>query len=101
MSLFSDICKSGLIYRGGGRGTPLHKPYRYVLSQRIWFLGLFGLKTGIHFAHFGLKSGMVFEGIAECIFIVSIPNEEERNRNMRIRNAFQNFFCCLRSNLST
>ena len=30
--------------------------------QRIWFLGLFGLKTGIDFAHFCLESGMVFEG---------------------------------------
>ena len=30
--------------------------------QRVSFLGLFGLKTGIHFAHFGLESGMVFEG---------------------------------------
>ena len=24
--------------------------------------GLFGLKTGLEFAHFGLESGMVFEG---------------------------------------
>ena len=30
--------------------------------QWVGFLGLFGLKTGIHFAHFGLESGMVFEG---------------------------------------
>ena len=47
---------------GGGGGTPLCKPYRYVPPQRVWFLGLFGLKTGIDFAHFGLESGMVFEG---------------------------------------
>ena len=46
---------------GGGDGTPLCKPYKYVPLQRVWFLGLFGLKTGIHFAHFGLESGMVFE----------------------------------------
>ena len=46
----------------GGRGTPLYKPFRYVPSQRVWFLGLFGLKMGIHFAYFGLKSGLVFEG---------------------------------------
>ena len=26
------------------------------------FLAPFGLKTGIDFAHFGLESGMVFEG---------------------------------------
>ena len=31
------------------------------------------------------------------VFIVSFPNEKERNRNMRIRNAFGEF-CCLRSN---
>ena len=35
--------------------------HRYVPTQRIWFLGLFGLKTGMHFAHFGLELGMVFE----------------------------------------
>ena len=26
------------------------------------FLGFFGLKTGIQFAHFGLESGIVFDG---------------------------------------
>ena len=35
-------------------GTPLHKRYR--------FLRLFSLKAGIHFAHFGLESGIVFGG---------------------------------------
>ena len=34
--------------------------------QRVWFLGLFGLKTGLHFAHFGLESGTVFEGTMEA-----------------------------------
>ena len=40
-------------------------------------VGVFGLKTGIHFAHFGLESGMVFEGTTECmdVFILSIPDE--------------------------
>ena len=42
-------------------GTPLYKPDRYVPPQRVGFGGLFGLKTGIHFAHFGLESGMVYE----------------------------------------
>ena len=30
--------------------------------HRDGFLCRFGLKTGIQFAHFGLESGMVFEG---------------------------------------
>ena len=33
------------------------------------------------------------------VFIVSIRNEYERKKNMRIRNGFEEFFC-LRSNLS-
>ena len=59
--------------------------------HRVGFLGRFGLKTDIHFAHFGLELGMVFEGTTECInvFIISIPNEKERKRNMRIRNGFE------------
>ena len=33
------------------------------------------------------------------VLIFSISNEEERKRNMRIRNGIEEFFC-LRSNLS-
>ena len=33
-----------------------------LLPHRVAFLRRFGLKTGIHFAPFGLESGMVFEG---------------------------------------
>ena len=73
-------------------GTPLYKLYRYVPPHRVGFLRRFGVKTGIHFGHFGLESGMLFEG-------VSIPNEYERKKNMRIRNGFEEFFR-LRSNLS-
>ena len=47
---------------GGGRGTPLYKPYRYVPPpQRVWFLGRFGQERGLDFVYFGLESGMVFE----------------------------------------
>ena len=35
---------------------------RYVLLHGVGVLCRFGLKTGIDFAHFGLESGMVFEG---------------------------------------
>ena len=49
-------------------GTPLYKPYRYVPYHRVGFLRPFCLKTGIHLAHFGLESGMVFEGTSDqCI----------------------------------
>ena len=44
--------------RGGC--TPLYKVYRYVPPQREWFLSRFGLKTGIDFDNYGLKSGRVF-----------------------------------------
>ena len=40
--------------RGGGRG--MCRPIG------VGFLRLFGLKTGIAFAHVGLESGVVFEG---------------------------------------
>ena len=46
---------------GGGGGTILHKPYKYVWPQRVWFLSRLGLKTGIHFAHFGMESGILFQ----------------------------------------
>ena len=31
-------------------------------AHQVGVWGLFGLKTGIYFAHFGLESGMVLEG---------------------------------------
>ena len=45
-------------------------------SGRV-FAPFWSAKTGIHFVHFGLESGMLFEGTTECmnVFIVSIPNE--------------------------
>ena len=45
-----------------GRGAPIYQSYRYVPPQWVWFSRLFGLKTDMHFAYFGVESGMVFEG---------------------------------------
>ena len=53
------------------KGTPLHKPYRYMPPHRVGALRRSGLKTGIHFAHFGLESGMGFgetTGMCERIY---------------------------------
>ena len=47
---------------GGRGGTPLNKLYRYVPHHRVGFLRRFGLKTGVHCAHFGLEWAMGFEG---------------------------------------
>ena len=44
------------------RGTLSYTLYRYVPPHQVGFLRRFGLKKGIHFARFGLESGMVFEG---------------------------------------
>ena len=51
----------------GGEGVLpyiyIYKPYMYVPPRRVRFLRRFGPKRGIiHFAHFGLESGWVFEG---------------------------------------
>ena len=70
--------RSGWWWGGGGGGVlRLNKPNRNVPPHRVGFLSCFGLKTGIHFTHFGLESGMVSEGATECmnVFIVSIPNK--------------------------
>ena len=48
--------------RSGGVLPFISHNYRYVPPQRVWFLRLFSLKTGIDFAHFGLETGMVFKG---------------------------------------
>ena len=47
------------------------------LKGNTWFLLRFGLEACIDLAQFGLNSGIVFEGIRECmdLFVVSISNE--------------------------
>ena len=54
----ANILRDAVSAIGGGGGV------RYVPPHWVGFLPRFGLKTGIgiHFGHFGLESGMVFEG---------------------------------------
>ena len=48
----------------------------YSLIQAIWpcaalsgrVFALFGPKTGIHFVHFSLESGMIFDGVYEYTY---------------------------------
>ena len=61
--LFTGDQKRLPLSRRGGGGTPLYKLYsRHVPPQRVWFLSRFGLKMGIDFYHYDLKSGMAFKG---------------------------------------
>ena len=48
----------------------------------IWFLDRFGLKTVIDFAHFGLESGLVFEGTTVVYEHICrlVPNEFSESR---------------------
>ena len=43
----------------------------------------FGLKTGIHFSHFGLESGMVFEGTTECMNVLHRFNSKLMSKKER------------------
>ena len=47
---------------GGGGVFPYIGHIGMCRPHRIGFLRHFGLKTGIHLAHFGLELGMVFKG---------------------------------------
>ena len=69
----------------------------YVPPQRVQFLRLFGLKTGVDFLHFGLESGMVFEETTVCmnVFIVSIPNEWENDGKYSLRWVLRHLCCWL------
>ena len=74
----SHLCVAIMTKRGGegGGGTPLYKLYRYVLPQRVWFLSCFGLKTGVDFDHYGLKSGMVFKGTTGAYKCICLFNSK-------------------------
>ena len=50
--------KKSILESTRGGGGEVEKPYRYMPSQRVWFVDLFGPKTGINFS---LESSMVFE----------------------------------------
>ena len=65
-------------------------------------MGLFGLKTGLHFAHFGLESGLVFEGKMEAYKRIYRFTSKLNKKEIEISEfeILLNNFLCLRSNLS-
>ena len=73
---------------GGGGGTPLYKPFRYVPPQRVWFLGLFSLKTG-----------MVFEGTTGAYErsypLVSYPQFQMNKNEFEFEMHLKCFFVCV------
>ena len=69
--------------------------------HRVGFLRRFGLKTGIPFAHFGLESGMVFEGttgVYERIY--RFNSKLVRKKEKYANSKWLSRIFCLRSNLS-
>ena len=68
----------------------------------LGFLCHFGLKMGIHFAYFGLESGMVFEGttgVYECIYRFNSKWVTKKEKYANSKWILRNRFCCC-SNLS-
>ena len=68
-----------------------------MLPHRVGFLRRSGLKTGIQFAHFGLESGIVFEGTTECMNVL-LPFQFQMSKKEREICKFEmdlkNFFVC-------
>ena len=85
---------------GGGKGgTPLYKLYKYVPPHQVEFLCCFGPKKGIHFADFGLESGMVFEGttgVYEGIYhkLLQFQMTKKEREIWEFKTDLKNFFVC-------
>ena len=61
-------------------------------------MGRFGLKTGIDCAHFGLESGMVFEGIKgvyERIYRFNFKCVRKKEKYANSRMEFKKYFFLL------
>ena len=98
------VCRwltSIMITTPGGGGTSSNKPYRFVLTQRVWFLCRYSLKTGKDFAHFGLESGMAFEGTTGVYErICCFKSKWKRNREKYANWKWILRIFCWRSDLS-
>ena len=62
--------------KGGGGGRILLYISYIGVCRFKGFLGRFGLKTGIDFDHYGLKSGMVFKGTTRAYKRICLFNSQ-------------------------
>ena len=64
--------------------------------KRAGFWGRFGLKTGVHFAHFGLESGRVSRELRERmnVFMVSIQMSKKEREICEFDMDLKNIFVC-------
>ena len=80
MSLIDLDCDN--IPKGGGGGTSLNKPYRFVPHQKVCFLCCYGLKTAKILPILVWNRVWLSREVQEFmnVFVVSNPNEKETER---------------------
>ena len=81
------------VHRGWGGDTPLYQLYRYVPPRRVWFLSCFGLKTGIDFDHYGLKSGMVFKETTRAFKRICLSFQLQINKREKEKTRKNHYSC--------
>ena len=66
------------------------------MPHQVVFLRRFGLKTSIHFAQFGLESGMVFEGTTGVYERLSFQFQMSKKEReiYEFEMNLKNFFVC-------
>ena len=83
---------------GGGEGLP-YISHIGTCHPKGWGLLSISVLTGLHFAYFGLESGMVFEGTMGCEYIYYCSSKWLIYKfEMDFKNLF--FVCCSTCNLS-
>ena len=78
---------------GGGGGVLHHISHIGMCPpppHRVGVLRLFGLKTGIHFAPFGLESGVVFEGTTGVYERILRRRNKTESQNSKQNHKIQN-----------
>ena len=66
--------------------------------HRVGFLRCFGLKTGIHFAHFSLESDMVFKGatgVYERIYCFNSKWVGKKEKHANSKGVLKNLLACV------